>query len=67
MSIRLGRESIAMSHVRGTLMLVAAAIAFYRGWRIHTGQLAWIAYGLGLLALALALWHLLRPPPAPRR
>ncbi len=55
-----------MSHVRGTLMLVAAAIAFYRGWRIHTGQSAWMAYGLGLLALALALWHLLRTP-APRR
>lgn len=61
-----GKEIIAMSHVRGTLMLVAAAIAFYRGWRIHTGQSAWMAYGLGLLALALALWHLLRTP-APRR
>jgi uncharacterized membrane protein len=42
------------------LMLVAAAIAFYRGWKIHTGHIALLAYGLGALALGLAVWHLTR-------
>jgi hypothetical protein len=39
-------------------MIVAAAIAFWRGWQIHTGRYAWMAYGLGVIALALAVWHL---------
>ena len=38
-------------------MIVAAAIAFWRGWQIHHGQYAWMAYGLGVVALALAGWH----------
>ena len=46
-----------MSPFRGILMIVAAAIAFWRGWQIHTGRYAWMAYGLGVLALALAVWH----------
>jgi thiol:disulfide interchange protein len=49
-----------MNHVRGVLMLVAAAVAIWRGWKIHTGTHAWMAYGLGVLALALAVWHLTR-------
>jgi hypothetical protein len=28
-------------------MLVAAGIALWRGWKIHTGFYAWSAYGLG--------------------
>jgi len=31
---------------RGILMLVAAGIAFYRGWKIHTGDYAVMAYVL---------------------
>jgi len=42
---------------RGILMIVAAAIAFWRGWQIHNGRYAWMAYGLALLALGLAAWH----------
>ncbi len=42
-------------------MLLAAAFALYRGWRIHTGHLAVLAYALGMLALALAIWHFTRP------
>ena len=38
-------------------MIVAAAIAFWRGWQIHHGPYAWMAYGLGVVAVALALWH----------
>ena len=41
-------------------MIVAAAIAFWRGWQIHTGRYAWMAYGLGVVALALAVWHFAR-------
>ena len=47
-------------------MLLAAAIAIYRGWKIHTGHTAWLAYGLGALALGLAVWHLTRPTPPKR-
>jgi len=42
---------------RGILMVVAAAIAFWRGWQIHTGRYAWMAYGLGIVALGLAGWY----------
>jgi hypothetical protein len=47
-------------------MLAAAAFAYYRGWQIHTGRMAWLAYGLGTMALALAVWHLMRQPGRPR-
>jgi hypothetical protein len=49
-----------MNHVRGVLMLLAAGVAIWRGWKIHTGTHAWMAYGLGALALGLAVWHLTR-------
>jgi uncharacterized membrane protein len=56
-----------MNRFRGLLMLIAAAIAFYRGWKIHSGHAALLGYGLGVLALGLALWHLTRKSPQPRR
>ena len=49
-----------MEQVRGMLMLLAAGVAFYRGWKIHTGREALFAFGLGVLALGLAVWHLTR-------
>jgi hypothetical protein len=52
-----------MNHFRGMLMLVASGVAFYKGWKIHTGQSALLGYGLGVLALGLAIWHLTRPRP----
>ncbi|HEX4757056.1 MAG TPA: hypothetical protein VH308_03705 [Terracidiphilus sp.] len=55
-----------MNHFRGILMLVAAGIAFWRGWKIHTGHVALLAYGLGALAVGLAIWHLTRKPDLPR-
>ena len=42
-------------------MLVASAFAFYKGWKIHTGSTALLGYGLGVMALGLAIWHLTRP------
>jgi len=54
---------------RGFVMLIAAAAAIWKGWQIHQGERALLAYGLGALALALAVWHLTRKPqrlPMPR-
>lgn len=48
-------------------MLIAAAIAVWKGWQIHRGETSVLAYGLGALALAMAIWHLTRPAPGARR
>jgi hypothetical protein len=55
-----------MNHFRGILMLMAAAYALYRGWRLHTGEVSVMAYCLGVLALGLAIWHLTRKAPQRR-
>jgi hypothetical protein len=55
-----------MQQFRGILMLVAAGIAFYRGWKIHTGDYAIMAYMLGVAALGLAIWHLTHSAPQRR-
>jgi hypothetical protein len=55
-----------MNRVRGIVLLVAALLAFWKGWTIHRGQMAISAYSLGFLALALALWHITRKTPARR-
>jgi len=55
----------AMNLFRGILMLALGAFALYRGWTIHTGQNAWLAYGLGVLALGLGIWRLTRRPDKP--
>ena len=47
-------------------MVVASAVAFWKGWRIHTGHQAMLAYGLGVVALGLAAWHFSRKAPAVR-
>jgi hypothetical protein len=47
-------------------MLLVGGVAFWRGWKIHTGHVALLAYGLGVMALGLALWHLTRKPDRPR-
>ena len=47
-------------------MLLAAAVALWRGWQIHRGPYAQMAYGLAALALVLGVWHLKRKPPEPR-
>jgi len=49
-----------MNPVRGFVMLLAAAFAVWKGWKIHTGTHAWEAYGLAVLALGMAVWHLTR-------
>ena len=47
-------------------MLLAAAVAMWKGWQIHHGKAALAAYALGVLALALGAWHLTRKAPMPR-
>ncbi len=63
-----GREDRHMNRLRGVLMLVAASVALWRGWKIHTGHIALMAYGLAAMALGLAVWHLTRnvDPPRPK-
>jgi hypothetical protein len=48
------------------MMLLAAGLAFYKGWMIHSGQTAMMAYGLGVVALALGVWHLMQKTPRTR-
>ncbi|MFZ0338112.1 MAG: hypothetical protein WAL45_08785 [Terracidiphilus sp.] len=55
-----------MNRVRGIVMLIAAALAIGKGWQIHRGETAVLAYGLGALALAVGVWHLTRKEPVPR-
>ncbi|MGD0345284.1 MAG: hypothetical protein ABSA85_00925 [Terracidiphilus sp.] len=57
-----------MNRIRGIVMLIAAALAIWKGWEIHRGEMAVLAYGLGVMALAMGVWHLMRktPPPRPR-
>jgi hypothetical protein len=55
-----------VNRIRGIVMVVAAAVAIWKGWQIHRGETAVLAYGLGVLALALGLWHLTRKGPTMR-
>jgi len=52
-----------MNRVRGIVMLLAGCFALYEAWRVLTGQRAVFALLLGLVALALAAWHLTRKDP----
>ena len=47
-------------------MLLAAGVALWKGWRIHSGHSAMLAYGLAVLALAMAVWHFTRKEPRAR-
>jgi hypothetical protein len=42
------------------MMLLASAVAIWKGWQIHRGETAILAYGLGAMALSLGVWHLTR-------
>ena len=55
-----------MNRARGIVLLAAGVLALWRGWVIHRGQMAMTACGLGVLALALGIWHLTRKAPAKR-
>jgi hypothetical protein len=44
-------------------MLLAGCFALYEGWRMLTGSRAVFALILGLVAIALGVWHLTRREP----
>jgi hypothetical protein len=48
-------------------MFLAAGLAAWRGWQIHHGPYALLAWGLALLAAAMGIWHFTRRPPRPPR
>ena len=54
-----------MSAIRGIILFGLGVFALYKGWTIHTGQRAWLAYGLGLIAAGLGVWRLLRREDKP--
>jgi hypothetical protein len=52
-----------VNRIRGVVMLLAAAVAFWKGWQLHRGETAILAYGLGAMALVIGVWHLTRREP----
>lgn len=51
-----------MERVRGIVMVAAGVFVIWRGWVVHAVRNAWPFFGLGLLAIALGIWHLTRRP-----
>lgn len=47
-------------------MVLAAAVAFWKGWQIHRSDWAVAAFLLGVLALAMGVWHLTKKTIPPR-
>jgi len=52
-----------MEKVRGILMLGVGAFALIRGIMLHNGRNAWALCALGMVAIALGAWHLMRKAP----
>jgi hypothetical protein len=46
--------------MRGVILVLFGVLALYRGFTLHGGAHAWIAYGLGVAALGLGAWHIVR-------
>jgi UDP-N-acetylmuramyl pentapeptide phosphotransferase/UDP-N-acetylglucosamine-1-phosphate transferase len=59
-------KGVGVDRIRGIVMLLAAALAMWKGWQIHRGEAAVLAYLLGVLALAMGVWDLRRKAPPPR-
>lgn len=49
-----------MGPLRGLILIVFGLLALYRGWTMGTSRHAWLAYVLGIVALALGAWHIVR-------
>jgi len=52
-----------MDKVRGILMVAVGAFALYRGLVMHGRPGTWLAVGLGVAAIALGIFRLIRKPP----
>jgi Na+/H+ antiporter NhaD/arsenite permease-like protein len=46
--------------MRGVVLILFGVLALYRGWMLHGGERAWIAYGLGVIAVAIGVFHIAR-------
>lgn len=49
-----------MNQIRGVVLILLGLLVILQGWRTMHGSLAYSAYALGLLALAVGLWRLSR-------
>jgi hypothetical protein len=58
-------KAVAMNAMRGVVLFGLGVFALYKGWTFHTGERAWFAYALGLVAIALGVWRLLRREDRP--
>ena len=54
------RDESGMNRVRGVVMILAGCFALFESRRMQGGERIMIAVALGLLAIALGLWHLTR-------
>jgi len=54
-----------VNRLRSIVLVLAAVLAIWKGWQIHHGERALIAFGLGALALALAVWLMTRKAEKP--
>ena len=55
-----------MNRVRGVVMLLVGVFALFEAWRGLHGARAVYALALGLVAIALGVWHLTRREPEKR-
>lgn len=58
-----------MGAVRGILLIAIGVFALYEGWHMqhmHIGGRAFSAYGLGVVAICLGVWRLMRKADRPR-
>lgn len=46
-----------MGPMRGVILIVFGILALYRGWTLHAGAQALLAYGLGVVSLAIGGWR----------
>jgi hypothetical protein len=51
-----------VDQMRGVILILFGILAIYRGWTVHTGQHALLAYALGVVALAIGAWRVTRKP-----
>lgn len=49
-----------MGPFRGLILIVFGLLALYRGWTMGSSHHAWMAYALGVIALALGAGHIVR-------
>lgn len=55
-----------MENVRGILMLAVGAFVLYRGIVMRGTPRAWLAFVLGVVAMALGIYRLTRKAPSRR-